>query len=412
MVIKRGNIWYAYFAPFGNKIGVRLPSVKFKPEAKLVEAKMINACRTGNYEELDPITREVILKMFKNQGWSLPVGLTGKNEPAKELTLMEASKIFKDYPDNIIKKSWWRHKYALLNILEKLGKDTPVKSIWVPNLKTYQVQRLDEGGAPATINRELSTLSKLYSVLIELQHVETNPVALVRCLSTKASVREVYLSLTDVEKIAQKCPDWFQPIVWVSFFTGLRMGEILSITRSQVNLHKRIIRIHPDQTKEGNAKRVPISKDLSPILQKVLRVTFLVDGPVFFIPDIRGGRSIGRETAKNCWPRACKSLGLEKPWPRFHDLRHSWRANARRSGVDPAVAESIMGHWFRRKTVNEMYGRISDEELVDAIDRMNFNHGQTEIYAPAAFNRSSQKKGNKIATNDRTRKNRSCGDMT
>ncbi|MFC1833208.1 hypothetical protein ACFL2Q_00570 [Thermodesulfobacteriota bacterium] len=39
-----------------------------------------------------------------------------------------------------------------------------------------------------------------------------------------------------------------------------------------------------------------------------------------------------------------------------------------------------MGHSSRNKTVAERYGRrISDDELLGAIDMMTFDHGPTEI---------------------------------
>jgi hypothetical protein len=38
-----------------------------------------------------------------------------------------------------------------------------------------------------------------------------------------------------------------------------------------------------------------------------------------------------------------------------------------------------MGHWYRGRSINERYGRISDPELIRAIDGMSFDHGETEI---------------------------------
>ena len=37
------------------------------------------------------------------------------------------------------------------------------------------------------------------------------------------------------------------------------------------------------------------------------------------------------------------------------------------------------GHLFRGKGIAERYGKISDQELVDAIDRMKFENGETEV---------------------------------
>jgi hypothetical protein len=41
-----------------------------------------------------------------------------------------------------------------------------------------------------------------------------------------------------------------------------------------------------------------------------------------------------------------------------------------------------MGRWFKGKTANARYGRISDQALLDAIDKMTFDHGGTEIIVP------------------------------
>jgi hypothetical protein len=47
--------------------------------------------------------------------------------------------------------------------------------------------------------------------------------------------------------------------------------------------------------------------------------------------------------------------------------------------MDPEICESIMGHWFKEKSVSERYGRISNEELLQAVDSMTFDHGASEI---------------------------------
>ncbi len=139
-------------------------------------------------------------------------------------------------------------------------------------------------------------------------------------------------------------------------------------------LSQRLIVLGPEITKEKNWKRVPIHVDLVPILDEVMKVHTLGSDKVFLVE----GKSPHRDSMKGPWRRVARQLGLE-PLPRFHDLRHAWRANARRSGMDPAIAEAILGHWFRGRTVNERYGRIADQELIQAIDKMTFDHGETEI---------------------------------
>lgn len=393
-VEKRNGSWYIYFRPFKDKkIGIKLLNVTKKSDASNIESAILTACRSGDYSILDAISRETCIRMFANQKWEVPTGLM-PIRPQKELTLMMACKLFLTSPELVNHPNLWRYQYALAKVVAKLGADTSLKALRAPTLKTYRSIRLQELAAPATVNWEMGALSRLFGVLIENDLIETNPVRLLKQLSVKSSEREVYLSLHDVSRIIDKCPPWYRPIAWTAYYTGMRRGEILGLKRQQVNLSKRLIYLKPDQTKEGHAKRIPIHELLVPILREVLRITSLETDDFFLIQNKTGVYPIKVETFKNCWPRACEALTLDHPLPRFHDLRHTWRTNARRSDMDWQIAESIMGHWYRGKTVNDRYGRIGDDELLRAIDKMTFDHGLTEIFVYSERKSASMKKGN------------------
>jgi len=51
-----------------------------------------------------------------------------------------------------------------------------------------------------------------------------------------------------------------------------------------------------------------------------------------------------------------------------------------RSGLHPLIADAIVGHGDRKKDVKSVYLTISDEDLVREIDRLTFDHGETEIW--------------------------------
>lgn len=410
MVIKRGRRWYIYFRPFRDeKVGL-VVNVQTKSEARLVESALILACRGGYYGGLDIAAREACIRMFINHKWQLPPELGGgfPSRPVDVLTLWKSCELFMKYPEIAAKdeKALSSYRNSMANFVARLGKDTPLKSLWVPELKRYQVERLNEGVTPSTVNTELSCLSRVFAVMVEMQLVETNPCRLLKRLSTKSNEREVYLSMETVQAIAAECPEWYQRFIWIAFYTGMRRGEILALTRKHVNLSKRIISLRPEETKEGKPKRVPVHRDLVPILEECLRVPYLKSDRVILTQDNMGIREPSENTIEKMWPRACTAIGLD-PIPRSNDLRHTWRTNARRSGVDYQVAESIMGHWHRAKSVNDRYGRISDAELLRAIDMVTFSHGETEIVLntqPRKSKEASPKKGNKTATNDRMRR--------
>jgi len=73
------------------------------------------------------------------------------------------------------------------------------------------------------------------------------------------------------------------------------------------------------------------------------------------------------------------ALGFD-PKPTVHDLRHCRNTNSVTSGVHPAIADAILGHGDKKKSLQSLYMTISDDDLVRAIDMMRFDVGETEIW--------------------------------
>jgi site-specific recombinase XerD len=73
-----------------------------------------------------------------------------------------------------------------------------VKSIWIPQIKEYQIARLNDGAAASTVNKEKAALSKIFQVLMELRHVDVNPARLVKNLSEKVWVNGRSTSVMEI----------------------------------------------------------------------------------------------------------------------------------------------------------------------------------------------------------------------
>jgi integrase len=373
-VTKRKKGYYIYFRPFKHGLVGVATDAKSKTEARQIEMALLKACRTGDYESLDPTTREVCVRMFQNQSWAIPDQLEITIPTSGELTLWKGIQQCLTYPGMKDSSNRERHEQAFLHVVRLMGQDSTIKSIWVPDIEAYQMRRMDEGAAPSTVNKEKAALSKMFNVLLKLRLIEVNPAKLVKNLNEKSGEREVYLSHKDFHRIAQQSPLWLRSIVQTLYYTGMRRGETLGLTRDQVNLKERMILLRPEDVKERRWKRVPIHKDLVPILEEVLKVRSIGSDKIFLI----NGRAPNEDSLRKPWTSAAKELEFD-PAPRLHDLRHTWKTNAMRSGMDPEIRESIMGHWFRGKTVAERYGRISDADLVREIDKVSFKNGETEI---------------------------------
>ena len=380
-LIKRSIYWHIVCRPFrGIQVSVATDETN-KRSAQQLQKEMLFACRTKDYTQLSNDARLVLIRMFLNRKWEMPEGLVlpehgvilkPVKQPNDVLTLWKAQELFKDYPDILIVKSRWRYRYCLVHIIRHFGKDTPLQSIGIPEIKEYRLARLDQGASPSTVNWEVGTLSKLFGVMQELGHVSQNPCRSVKSLSQKSGEREAYVGYSDFQLMLTKASDWFKPIIKTAYYTGMRRGEIVDLKRNQVNLERRMIIIAPPGTKEKNWKRIPISRDFHQLLVEIMAVPVLRCDYVFTID----GRKTKPESFKRQWKNAVKGLD---PAPKFHDLRATFKVNMRNSEVDPEITETIMGHSTRVKNVKERYGRILDAELIQAIDKLQFDFGPTVI---------------------------------
>ena len=81
------------------------------------------------------------------------------------------------------------------------------------------------------------------------------------------------------------------------------------------------------------------------------------------------GVSPHEDSLMRCWRVAVKACGFD-PKPTVHDLRHRWFTNAMRSGVPAYIADAILGHGNKKKSLQALYLNNSDEDLLAAIDMM------------------------------------------
>jgi integrase len=439
-VIKRGKLGTCtlIFRPFsdGEPQWLALDTTS-KTKAKDMGVEIKKAISTGRYDHLDSETFEACVRVFQNRGMELPAALRSAREPANtnpsnqlsssSITLWEAVQLFTSYP-SITKKgesTKYRYTLSLAHLRKILGDDLPMRDLWVPELREYCGARRKEGAANGTIGWELSTLSKLFGVLIEnarITGITINPCSILKDEPLQSEQRNAYLSRGFVEKLievtAEKrvsktrkvtyrpCPDWFEPIIWTGYCTGMRRGEILNLRRSQVRLDRRMIYFGSgDKIKEGKPKRVPLHASLIPILEKCLRVSSLSSDRVFLMKDSGGVRPVKEETVKSAWRRMLDALDLDEE-PNFHDLRHTFKANCRRSLIPESISERILGHadadgmLTGHFKVSSRYGDISDQEFVDAIDRLTFDHGDTTINGRPVEIKTSEKNVSKTLANE------------
>jgi len=180
--------------------------------------------------------------------------------------------------------------------------------------------------------------------------------------------RQVYISYSDAVKLFTLLPEWCRPIVQTLYYTGMRVGEAFGLKRDMVDLDQRIIFLRSGMLKEAVWKKIPVHRELLPVLNSCLTATTTrSEDRLFLIRDRHGVRPPSAKSVTNSWRKACAEMNFN-PSPRLADLRHTWRRNAEKSEMPDCLTREIMGHWT-----------IGDNELLQAIDRLTFDHGKTYI---------------------------------
>jgi integrase len=162
--------------------------------------------------------------------------------------------------------------------------------------------------------------------------------------------------------VRRALPEEIRPVITFAYYTGCRKGEILTLQWPEVDLSERVVRLEPGETKNDEARTIPLAPELYEVLaiQKETRDQYFQKSPWVFS---RAGERI-REF-RGAWEAACKAAGLVKadggPAKLFHDLRRTGVRNLIRAGVPERVAIMISGH--KTRAVFDRYNIVSESDL-------------------------------------------------
>ena len=281
---------------------------------------------------------------------------TGKFSPLRK----SESVMFKEFADIYMrdyakkeKKSWKTDEFRLRKIKESLG-DTKLTKITDSMIRDYRQQRLDEGISPLTANREMALLKKMFSYAVEKGMIGENPARKVKMFSEVDTARDRVLSRDEEQRLFSELAPHMKPIVLVGLHSGLRLGEILGLNWSDVNLEKRTIKV--EHTKGKRARFVPVNSVLCAEFEKLR--TAKLDAKIIF--------PFKRRNVRTGFENALKAAKIEDFT--FHDLRRSFGTRLLENGVDIVTIQKLYGHSNVLVTQHYLHPRdVLSEEAVELL---------------------------------------------
>ncbi len=236
---------------------------------------------------------------------------------------------------------------------KRIAEITPEAIETYVRTRLQQHSRLGRPTRPATVNRELAALSKMFNLAIRHKKADRNPMAAVERLQ-EHNIRDRVLSSEEFQRLLDALPSSLHLVVTLAYYTGMRRGEILNLRWNQVDLSKGLIRLEGVDTKTQRGRLVPLNATLTPLLKDVMQSPVrCATGHVFH----RNGEPI--KSIRGAFDRACQEAGLTDF--HFHDLRHTAVTNMRRAGIDALTAMKITGH--KTMAVFQRYNSFDEDDL-------------------------------------------------
>ena len=151
--------------------------------------------------------------------------------------------------------------------------------------------------------------------------------------------------------------DYLKPMVIVSLHTGLRRGELFSLTWENINLDLALVTVHATTSKTGSIRHIPLNVIALETLRG-WRKQSTGKGLVFVSET--GSRF---DNVRKAWATVLRHAKIDRF--RWHDMRHHFASSLVMRGIDLATVRELMGHSDFALTLR--YAHLAPEHRAAAV---------------------------------------------
>jgi integrase len=217
--------------------------------------------------------------------------------------------------------------------------------------------------APQTVNNHLSVLRHACRQAVAWGYLAADPSAQVKLLRVDEPDTRV---LTDAEEVRllAACDATLAAVVRFALQTGLRYGELVSLTWDAIDWSRQPLTIVSVRAKSRRHRRIPLTPTALEVLRARRAVTPVGEASVFGISADRLDWAVRM---------AVRRAGL---WGvSTHTLRHTFATRLIEAGMSPRAVQRWLGHASLKQT--ERYTHPSEgyeREAILALERRSGGH--------------------------------------
>lgn len=238
--------------------------------------------------------------------------------------------------------------------------DQPVRFIKTSHLQDVIDNMIEEGLSRSTLEKAKTLAGILFEIAVNDDIIPTNYAKAIKLPKARKPKKEIFtdLEVHKIEQLADGGDIWAGTIV-ILIYTGMRVGELLQLTRFNVDIERWII-TGGIKTDAGKDRVIPVHSKIQPYIR--------------YWYDSKGARLIHRDGQsisvdyyrKSIYYPTLKRAGIERHLTP-HSTRHTFATLLNRANVQTKHIQDLMGHTDYATTAN-VYTHPHIEELRKAIE--------------------------------------------
>ena len=226
----------------------------------------------------------------------------------------------------------------------------------------YKNKRYTDGVKPATINRELATLKKAFNLARrEWEWCTDNPVSRVS-MERENNTRDRWLTVEEEQRLQEAAVPWLGEIILFAVNTGMRMGEILALSWTGVDLFRRTVTVF--RSKNGERRTLPMNGTVLDLLKRKYGTRSEATDLVFHS---LSQTPLDGSNIRRAFITALDTAKIQDF--HFHDLRHTFATRIVQAGVDLYKVQRLLGH--KSPLMTQRYAHHYPESLRDGVEALD-----------------------------------------
>jgi site-specific recombinase XerD len=285
-----------------------------------------------------------------------------KKVAVESKTLSQLQKEFLEYSKGVhTLKTTLTFSVAFNEFIRALG-DVQINTVDVRAIEQFLAGKTHQA-SQWSARKYYGSLASAFETAVRWKYLESNPFRLVKKPRAK-EVLPFFFTKEQLDTLLESIADsTLRSICIVAAFTGMRLGEIVSLTWRSVDLPGRTITVLNSDiftTKSKRHRVIPMNDKVHSLFASL--ATEQMDGLVF--RDQRGKMLDQNEVSRD-FKAYVRQLGFSEKL-HFHSLRHSFCSLLAKKGVSIYTISKLAGHADVRTT--QIYAHLSPCEMHDTVN--------------------------------------------